>query len=231
VLDEPVIGCDPLHPPDAVQEVALVADQVRADLAPLFTVLGFAARLTAGGVLVTETVADWLALPPAPVQVSPYVALAVRAPVDWEPLTALVPDQAPEAVQDVALVAAQVKVELRPLATELGLAERLMVGAGELTETVADCVALPPVPVQERPYVSLEVSAPVDCEPLTDFAPDHAPEAVQEVAFKADQVNVEPLPFATVLGLAVRLTVGAAAETATVTDWLALPPGPVQLMP
>jgi hypothetical protein len=54
---------------------------------------------------------------------------------------------------------------------------------------------------------------------------------VQEVAFKADQVNVEPLPLATVLGLATKLTVGAGAETDTVTDWLALPPGPIQLMP
>jgi hypothetical protein len=34
--------------------------------------------------------------------------LAVSAPVDWVPLTALVPDQPPEAVQLVALVDAQV---------------------------------------------------------------------------------------------------------------------------
>jgi hypothetical protein len=142
----------------------------------------------------------------------------------------LVPDQAPEAVQDVAFVAAQVKVELRPLATVLGLAAKVMVGAGELTDTVADCVAVPPVPVQLREYVSLALSAPVGCEPATAFAPDHPPEAVHEVAFEADHVNVEPLPLATVLGLAVRVTIGAGAETATVTDWLALPPGPVQLM-
>jgi hypothetical protein len=58
VVDEPLIDSDPLHPPEAVQEVAFVEDQVRADVAPLFTVLGFAVRLTAGGVLVTDTVAD-----------------------------------------------------------------------------------------------------------------------------------------------------------------------------
>jgi hypothetical protein len=68
-------------------------------------------------------------------------------------------------------------------------------------------------------------------EPLTAFVPDQPPEAVQDVALRADQVKVEPLPLATVLGLAVKLTVGAGAETATVTDWLALPPAPVQLMP
>jgi hypothetical protein len=65
-----------------------------------------------------------------------------------DPLSGLAPDQDPEAVQAVALVADQVSVELLPLATVLGLAARLMVGAGCVIETVADCTALPPVPVQ-----------------------------------------------------------------------------------
>lgn len=69
--------------------------------------------------------------------------------MDCEPLVALVPDQAPEAVQEVALVADQDTVELPPLVTVLGLAPRLTVGAGAVTEIVADCVALPPpAPVQ-----------------------------------------------------------------------------------
>jgi hypothetical protein len=76
--------------------------------------------------------------------------LAVRAAVDCEPLIALAPDQAPEAVQEVALVAAQVNVDVPPLATVLGLALNLTVGGGADTETVEDCVALPPVPVQTR---------------------------------------------------------------------------------
>jgi hypothetical protein len=50
----------------------------------------------------------------------------------------------------VALVADQVKVELLPLITELGLALRLIVGAGDFTDTVADCAALPPAPVQVK---------------------------------------------------------------------------------
>jgi hypothetical protein len=58
VVDEPLIGSDPLHPFEAVQEVALVEDHDNVEVAPLFTVLGFAASVTAGGVLVTETVAD-----------------------------------------------------------------------------------------------------------------------------------------------------------------------------
>ena len=72
----------------------------------------------------------------------------MRAPVDCEPLEALVPDQAPEAVQAVALLADQAKVELLPLAIVLGLADNATVGAGGVTDTVFDCVALPPAPVQ-----------------------------------------------------------------------------------
>ena len=76
------------------------------------------------------------------------MALALRAPVDCEPLEALVPDQAPEAVQAVALLADQAKVALLPLAIVLGLADKATVGAGGVTDTVFDCVALPPAPVQ-----------------------------------------------------------------------------------
>jgi len=70
--------------------------------------------------------------------------------VDCEPLTGLLPDHAPEAVQAVAFVADQVRVELLPLITELGLALRLIVGAGDFTDTVADCAALPPAPEQVK---------------------------------------------------------------------------------
>jgi hypothetical protein len=54
-----------------VQEVALVVDQLNVELLPLTMGLGLAVRLTvgAGAAEVTETVAAWVALPPAPVQV------------------------------------------------------------------------------------------------------------------------------------------------------------------
>jgi hypothetical protein len=58
------------------------------------------------------------------------------------------PFQPPEAVQEVALVDDQLNVEALPLATVLGLSVSVTVGAGAVTDTVADCVALPPVPVQ-----------------------------------------------------------------------------------
>ena len=64
--------------------------------------------------------------------------MADSTPLDCEPLIALLPLQAPDAVQAVAFVADQVSVELVPLASELGAAEITTVGAGELTETLAD---------------------------------------------------------------------------------------------
>lgn len=45
---------------------------------------------------------------------------------------------------------AQVRVELPPLASVLGLALKVTVGAGVATVTVADCAALPPAPLHVR---------------------------------------------------------------------------------
>ena len=53
----------------------------------------------------------------------------------------------------------------------------------------------------------------MDCEPLTDLEPDHAPEAVHAVALVADQVSVALLPLATVLGFAASAMVGTGSVT------------------
>ena len=74
----------------------------------------------------------------------------------------------------------------------------------------------------------MALSAPVEAEPLTVLLPVHAPEAVQEVAFVELHVSVELPPLLTVMGLAVRLTVGAGGLIATVTACDAVPPEPVQ---
>ena len=73
------------------------------------------------------------------------------------------------------------------------------------------------------------MSAPVDCVPVTDLAPDHAPEATHDVAFVADHVSVALLPLLMALGPALSVTVGIAALTETVADCAALPPLPVQV--
>jgi len=99
---------------------------------------------------VTETVALCDDEPPAPVHVSVYLVVAVSAVVACEPLAASEPLQPPEAAHEVALVEDQVKVEAAPLATVLGLALNVTLGTGVVTVTVADCAALPPLPVQVR---------------------------------------------------------------------------------
>jgi hypothetical protein len=74
--------------------------------------------------------------------------LAVKAPVDCEPLVARAPDQPPEALQVVALLEDQERVAAAPLAMLLGEALNRTVGAALLTDTLADCAAVPPGPVQ-----------------------------------------------------------------------------------
>jgi hypothetical protein len=68
---DPLVAWLPNQPPEAVHEVALVVDQAKVELLPLTMELGLAARLTVGAGVgeVTEIVAAWAALPPAPVQV------------------------------------------------------------------------------------------------------------------------------------------------------------------
>ncbi len=72
---------------------------------------------------------------------------------------------------------------------------------------------------------------PVDCDPDRGFPPDHAPDAVQDVALVEVQFSVELVPLAMVLGDAEMLAVGGFAFTETVTDWVAVPPAPVQVNP
>ena len=71
VLQLPPVDSLPLHPPEALQLVAFVEDQLSVEGEPLVTVPGFALRVTVGlAGADTLTVTDRLALPPEPVQVS-----------------------------------------------------------------------------------------------------------------------------------------------------------------
>ena len=76
--------------------------------------------------------------PPVPVHVNVKVVVLVNAGVATAlPLVALLPLQPPEAVQTVALVVLQVRADELPLATLVGFAESVTVGAGT-TVTVVD---------------------------------------------------------------------------------------------
>jgi len=122
---------------------------------------------------------------------------AERAPVPRVPLTASVPDHAPDAVHAVAPVEVQVSVALPPLGTMLGSTLIVTVGAvgpggggAVLTVTVADWVVLPPAPEHVNIYLAVALRAPVDRVPLVDIVPVQAPDAEQAVAFVEFHVNV-----------------------------------------
>jgi hypothetical protein len=153
------------------------------------------------------------------------VAELASEPVETEPLRPRLPDQAPDAVHEVALLLDQLRVLLAPLVTEVGFA--LSVNVGEdavLTVIVTLRVAVPPAPVQLSEYVDELVSGPVDVEPLTLLVPDQAPEALQLEAFVALQFKVAALPLLTDVGLAVSVItgvgVGVLPPSVTVTERL-----------
>ena len=62
-----------------------------------------------------------------------YCVVALSAEVPVEPLVASDPLQPPEAVQEVALADDQVNVDLVPLLTVLGFADKVTVGTGAVT--------------------------------------------------------------------------------------------------
>ncbi len=70
-------------------------------------------------------------------------------------------------------------------------------------------------------------------DPLVALVPSQPPVAEQLVALTADQVSVVRPPSATVVGDALRETVGGGGAcggtTVTLTDWVAEPPAPEQV--
>jgi hypothetical protein len=111
---------------------------------------GFAASETvgagSGGGAFTLTITDCSALPPAPLQTKVNLLVVVSAPTASLPEVALVPDQAPPALQALASVDDQLKVEEPFMSTVVGLAVSETVGAGgggsPTTATVIASLAL-----------------------------------------------------------------------------------------
>jgi hypothetical protein len=122
------------------------------------------------------------------------VALAVSAPVDFDPLSPMAPDHAPEAVHAVALVVDHFSVDAAPEITALGFATSVTVGGALGTVTITDCEEEPPVPLQLSSYSVVFVSAPVLQVPLTATAPLHPPLAVHSFALAAFQVKTDSAP-------------------------------------
>jgi hypothetical protein len=154
VVSEPAALREPLQAPEDRQEVTLVLVHERVDLPPDATVVGLAVNFTVGAALATVTVADCLADPPLPVQVNSYSDVLEIAPVEAVPFVGREPCQPPDAVQLVAFVLLQVRVELPPEATVVGLAvrrpatmvceSRVSDGAGAETDVVEPVAAALP---------------------------------------------------------------------------------------
>ena len=221
--------------PLPVQLVVLAVVQLKVLAFPITTEVGEAEKLTVGaGIGATVMIAESVSVPPAPLQVSVRVAVDVRFVRVWTPLVFLSPFQAvsPLALQLVAFVLLQVTELVPPLATEVGLAEIVTVGAeAAATVSVAVFDTVPPIPVQTSVSVPPAVKEFRDWLPLTVFVPfqPEYPLAVQLVAFALVHVAVVEPPYATDAGEILKLEVGAAgAATAIVTDLVVVPPGPVQ---
>ena len=154
MADTAAVGCEPLRPleplqlPDAVQAVASLLDQVKVEEAPDFTLLGVALSVTIGALLETVTVADCVADPPAPVQVTSYSVVLVRTGVCHTALVGTSPRQLPTmATQAVAFADFHVRVDLPPLPMVVGEALKVTdgvaavaaaTGAAAATDTATD---------------------------------------------------------------------------------------------
>jgi hypothetical protein len=132
--------------------------------------------------------------------------------MDSLPWAGRVPVQPPDAAQAVAPVEVQASVVAPPCATVSGVAPSVTVGvAAGRTETAVLAVALPPGPEQVRVKVVDAESAAEASEPAVPRPPLQPPEAVQAVALAELQVSVADPPAATAVGLAFRVTEGAAS--------------------
>jgi hypothetical protein len=203
----------PDHAPDAVQAVALVEDQLSAELPPDATVLGLALNEMVGACAETDTVADCVTLPPGPAHVSVNSEVASIGAMDNDPLAARWPNQPPEAVHPVTFCPLQLSTEEPPAAMVLGFAWML----------------IPPAPVHASWYSVVLVSLPVDHWPLVGMGPCQPLLATQAVALAAAQVSVATPWSPTVVGLALSVMEGAAECTVTEADCAADPPWPEQV--
>jgi hypothetical protein len=132
--------------------------------------------------------------------------------MDSLPWAERAPVQPPDAVHAVAPVEVQASVVAPPCAMVSGVALSVTVGvAAGRTDTEALAAALPPAPVQVRVKVLADESAAEDSEPAVPRLPLQPPEAVQAVALVELQVSVADPPAARAVGLAFRVTEGAAS--------------------
>ena len=141
------------------------------------------------------------------------------------------PDAATEPILDietlVAFVVVQLRVELLPATTLVGVAESVQVGAfGTVTTvTVVVQVTVPPEPVAVRVYVVV-CDGETTREPLRPTAPTLV--RLTLVAFVVFHESVDAPPWVIEVGLAESTQVGdGGGFTTTVVVQVTVPPAPV----
>lgn len=141
---------------DAVQLSALLVLQLSVVDCPTSMVVGLALKFTTGAGTVTVTLIGVAEpVPPSPLQLNLYVVVVLGDNI-CEPLVVLVPTHpepspptSTEAVQVLALVLLQVKVELSPRLMAVGTALSVTVGTGMVTvNSTGAADPVPPGPVQ-----------------------------------------------------------------------------------
>jgi len=210
IVWEPDVALLPDQSPEAVQLLVLALLQLKVVEPFSATVVGLADRFTTGADgATTVTLAESLALPPGPLQVSVKLRFAVRALIVWEPDVALLPDQSPEAVQLLVLALLQLKVVEPFITTLFGLADRETVGAtAAATAILTVSLTSPPGPVQVNTKVLSLVSELMDSVSTVFLLPDQSPEAAQLSTLLEDQFNTMlPLKL-TLVKLLLRTTLG-----------------------
>ena len=120
-----------------MQRVALVEDQLRVEDAPLEIDIGFALRLTVGAMTVgagtTEMVTVlFMATRPGRLQLKMYSLLVTIPLTISRPAKALLPLQAPDAVQLSAPMLRQPRVVCPPTAMLVGLPVKTSIAASAL---------------------------------------------------------------------------------------------------
>ena len=158
----PLVDLFPVQPPVAAHVAAFVLVQLSVEAAPLATVVGFATKMTEGdGLAVTVTVTDPVPVPLLPEQLRPKVLLDESGPVLCEPDVALVPLQAPDAVQVAAPVLFQVRVDALPDVTLLGVAENVTDGGALPPPSGRTSIALTKASPASRVKTRLSVASVV----------------------------------------------------------------------
>jgi len=224
VLCVPLTGSAPVHPPEAVHDVALLELQESVAVPP--GVISEELNLSvAVGMTFTTTLAS--EVPPVPLQLSEYEVAVATAPVLWLPLRPTEPLQAPLAVQDVVLLEVHVNVERPPAVTTDGDAVNVTLGSGRMVTVVTRGAVRPPGPAQMSEYAVAAVNGPVLRLPLAASVPLQPPEALQEVALAELHVSTEAFPEATAVGAAASVAVGAGIDATVAVAGGVTPPGPV----